>query len=158
MELKYRRGDQIIHPICRIGSSQEIRSPLINFRKFQKIEKSTIESCRTHWSLINDEGFESLKFVELKDRKGDQVIQPICRIGSHQEITSPLLNLRKFLNIEKNSEEWCRTHSNLLNEKQFESPKFVELKHRMGDRIIQRFCRICCLQEIKYPLFNLRKF
>ena len=35
--------DQIIQAFCRIGSSQEIRTPLFNLRKFQKPEKSTAE-------------------------------------------------------------------------------------------------------------------
>ena len=48
LELKYRRGDQIIQPFCRIGSPQEIRSPLFNLMSFQKAEKSTAESYRMH--------------------------------------------------------------------------------------------------------------
>ena len=128
LKMKYRRGDKIIQPICSIGSSHEIRSPLINLKKFQKMEKSIIESCRTHWNLMNDEEFESLKFVELKDRKGDQVIQPICRIGSHQEIGSPLFNLKKFQKAEKNIGDSFRTHWNLMNNEEFDSLKFLQLK------------------------------
>ena len=117
LELKYRRGDQIILLFCRIGSHQEIRSHLFNLRKFQKIEKSTGESIGTHWNPVNDEEFESFKFRELKYRRGDQIIQPFCRIGSHQEIRSPLFNLRKFQKIEKSAGESCRTHWNLMNDK-----------------------------------------
>ena len=71
MELKYRREDQVIQPICTIGSRQEIRSPLFNLRKFEKVEKSSAESCRTHSNLMNDEDFESLEFGELKYRMGE---------------------------------------------------------------------------------------
>ena len=30
---------------------------------------------------MNDEEFGSLKLLKLKDRRGHQIIQPICRIG-----------------------------------------------------------------------------
>ena len=86
--LKYRRVDQVIQPFCRIGSCQEIRSPLFNLRKFQKTEKSTAESCRTHWNLMNDKEFGSRKFLKFKYRRRDQIIQPFSRIGSPQEIRS----------------------------------------------------------------------
>ena len=43
VKLKYKKGDQIIQPFCRIGSLQEIRSPFVNLSKFQKAEKSTAE-------------------------------------------------------------------------------------------------------------------
>ena len=121
LELKYRMGDEIIQPFWRIGSHQQIRSPLFNLRKFQKIEKSTGESCRTHWNLMNDEEFESLKFLELKYRRGDQIIEQFCKIGSAQEIRSPLFNLKKFQKIGKSIGELFRTHWNLMNNKEFGS-------------------------------------
>ena len=158
LELKYRRGDQVIQPFWKIGSRQEIRSPLLNLRKFQKIEKSTVESIGTHWSSMNDKEFESLKFTELKYRRGDQIIQSFWRIGSHQEIMSLLFNLRKFQKIEKSRGESWSTHWNLINDEEFESVKYLEFKYRRGVQIIQPFCRIGCLQEIRSPLFNLRKF
>ena len=101
LKLKYRRGEQIIQPFCRIGSPQEIKSPFFNLRKFEKTEKSNAESCRMHWNLLDDEELGSLKFLKLKYRRGDQIIQQFCRIGSPQEIRSPIFNLRKFENIEK---------------------------------------------------------
>ena len=48
LKLKYRRGDQINQAFCRIGFPQEITSTLFNLKKFQKLEKSTAESCRMH--------------------------------------------------------------------------------------------------------------
>ena len=125
-KLKYRRGDQIIQQIYKIGSYQEIRLPLLNLRKFQKIEKSKGESIRTHWSSMNDKEFKSLKFKALKYRKGHQIIQPFCRIASQQELRSPSFNLRKFQKIEKCSGESCSTHWNLMNDEEFESLKFLE--------------------------------
>ena len=158
LEWKYRKGNQIIQPFCRIGSPQEIRSPLFNFREFQKNEKSTGESCRTHWNLMNDEEFGSFQFLELKYRRGDQIFQPFCRICSHQEIRSTLFNLKKFQKIEKSTGESVGTHWSAMNDQEFESLKFLELKYSRQDEIIQRFCRIGSAQEIRSLVFNLKKF
>ena len=89
-KLKYTRGDQIIQPFCRIGSPQEIRFPLFNLRKFQKAEKRTAESCRIHWNLLDGKEPGFLEFLKLKYRKGDQIIQPFCRIGSPKKLGPPL--------------------------------------------------------------------
>ena len=75
---------------------QEIKIPLFNLRKFEKTEKSTAESCRMHRNLLDDKEFGSLKFSKFKYKRGDQIIQPFCRIGSHQEISYRIFNLRKF--------------------------------------------------------------
>ena len=48
LKLKYRRGDQLIQPFCRIGSAEDVRSLLFNLTKFQKADKSIAESCRMH--------------------------------------------------------------------------------------------------------------
>ena len=104
LKLKYRRGDQIIQPFYRIGSSQNIRSPLFNLIKFQKPEKSTTASCKMHWNLMNDKEFGSFKLLKLKYKRKDQIIEPYCRIGSPQKIRSPLFNLRK---ISKTWEKYC---------------------------------------------------
>ena len=37
--------------------SPEIWSPIFNLGKFWKSEKHTLESCRMHWNLMNDEEF-----------------------------------------------------------------------------------------------------
>ena len=74
LKLKHRRGDQIIQPFCRIGSLQEIRSPLFNLISFQKAEKSTAESCTMHRNLVNGKEFGPLKFLKLKYRREDQII------------------------------------------------------------------------------------
>ena len=158
LKLKYTSGDQIIQPFCRIGSPQEISSAIFNLRKFEKTEKTTAESCRMHWNLLDDEEFGSLKFLKLKHRRGDQIIQPLCRIGSPQDIRSPLFNLRKFAKNEKSTAESSRMHWNLLDDEEFGSLKFLKLKHRRGDQIIQPLCRIGSPQDIRSPLFNLRKF
>ena len=94
-------GDQIIQSLYRIGSPQEISSLLFNLRKFLKYEKNTAELRRMKSNLMNNKEFGSFKFLKLKYRMGDEIIQPFCRIGSHQEIRSHLCNLKKFLKIEK---------------------------------------------------------
>ena len=54
--------------------------------------------------MINEE-FGSFKFLKLKYRMGDQIIQPFCTIGSPQEIRSPLFTLRIFQETEKSTAE-----------------------------------------------------
>ena len=44
----------------------EIRFPLFNFKKFQDTEKSTPESCRMDWNLMNYQEFGSIKLLKLK--------------------------------------------------------------------------------------------
>ena len=132
---KYRREGPLIQQLGRIGSTQEIRSPILTLRKFWKLEKRTGEWCRMHWNLMNDAEFPSFKFLNLKFRTGDQIILPFCRIGFPQEIKSPLLNLRKFWKSEKKTAESCRMHWNLVNDKEFGSFKFFNLKNsRVGWR------------------------
>ena len=121
LKFKYRRGDQIIQLFCRIGSPQEIRSPLFNLMNFQKAEKSTAESCRMNWNLMNDKEFGSFKLLKLKYRTGDQIIQQFCRIGSPQEIRSPLFNLKKIGKPDKSTTASCRMQWNLMNDKEFGS-------------------------------------
>ena len=154
LKLEYRSRDQIIQPFRRLGSLQEVRSPLLNSRKSQKTEKSTTESCRMHWNLINAEKFGSFKFLKLKCKRGDQKIQQFCRIGSPQEIRSPLLNLRKFQKTEKSTAESYRTHWSLMNDEESGSFKFLKLKYRTPDQIIQPFCRIGSHQENRSLIFN----
>ena len=128
LKLKCRRKDQIIQLPCRIGSPQEIRSPLSKLWKFRKSEKSTPESCRMHWNLTNDEEFGSSKLLKLKYRSGVQIIQPFCRIGSHQEIRSLLFNLWKFQKSEENNPESCGMQWSLKNGEESGSLKLLQLK------------------------------
>ena len=69
----------------------EIRSPLFNLYKFENPERSTPESYKMHWNLINDQEFGSTKLLKLKYRMRDQKIQTLCKIGSHQKLGLPLL-------------------------------------------------------------------
>ena len=75
----------------------EIRShPLFNLYKFQDSDKSTPESCTMHWNLIKDDQFETIKFLKLKYRRGDQIIQTFCKIGSSKKLGAPSLICRNF--------------------------------------------------------------
>ena len=116
LKLKYRNGDQIIQLFRRIGSSQEIWSPLFYLKKFQKLQKSTTASCRIYWNLMNDKEFGSFKLLKLKYRRGGQIVQPFWRIGSPQEIRSPLFYLKKLQKPEKSTAESCKMHWNLMND------------------------------------------
>ena len=137
---------------------QEITSPLFNLGKFSKTEKTTAESGRMHLNLINDEKFGSFKCLIWKYRRGDQIIQPFCRIGSFQEIRSSLFSSRKLSKTDKSTAESCILHLNLINDEEFGSFKCLTLKYRRGDQRIQPFCRIGSPQKIISPLFNLSKF
>ena len=70
LKLKYQRRNAIIQPFCRIGSPKEIRSPFFHLRKFWKTERSTAESCRMHWNLMNDKESSFFKCFTLKYRRG----------------------------------------------------------------------------------------
>ena len=142
LKMKYRRVDQIIQPLCRIGSHQEIRSPFFNFWKLLKSSKSTPESCRIYWNLMNDIEFGSVKLLKLKYRKGDQIIQLFCGIGfpPKSQTSTP----------ESHRKNW-----NVMNDKEFWSLKVLKLKYRMGYQNIWLFPRFCFPLEIRSPRFNL---
>ena len=69
----------------------EIRYPLFNLYKFENHEGSTPESYKMHWYLMNDEEFGSQKVLKLKYRRGYQIIQTFCKIGSIQKLNPPSL-------------------------------------------------------------------
>ena len=64
----------------------EIRSPLFNLKKFQNSDKGSSESCRSHWNLMNDKKFSSLKVLELKYRRRDQIFLTLYKVGSLQKL------------------------------------------------------------------------
>ena len=80
---------------------QEIRSPLFDLQKFQHYAKSTSESCRMHWNLMNDKEFGFRKLLKLKYRTRDQIIQTFCKIGSPQKLGPPSLICRNFKTLKK---------------------------------------------------------
>ena len=50
---------------------------------------------------MDDEEIRSLNLLKFKYRRGKQLIQPLCRVGSPQEITSLLFNLLNFKSLKK---------------------------------------------------------
>ena len=118
---------------------------------FQNAQKITAESYRVHWNLMNDDEFGSFKFLKLKYRSGDQIIQLFWRIGSPKEIRFPLFNLRKFQNLEKRTAESSRMYWNLMNDNEFRSFKFLKLKYKRGDQIIKLFCRFVPPKKLGSP-------
>ena len=111
--------------------------------KFQDSEKITRESCRMHRTLINDDGeFESLILLKFKYRTGDQISQTFYKIGAPQKFGSLFLISGNFKKSEKGMSQSSKMHSNLINDEEFGSLKFLNLKHCRGDLKIQTVCRI----------------
>ena len=79
----------------------EISSPLFNLYKFMDSSKSTPESCRIHWNLMNDQEIWSRKLLKLKYRRGEQIIQTFCKIGSPQKLVPPSLIWGNFRIVRK---------------------------------------------------------
>ena len=98
---KYRRGDQIIQTFYRIGSPQKLGPPSLICRNVKSLTKKSSESYGRLGNLMNDKEFGSLKVLKLKYRRGDQIIQTFCRIGSPQKLGSPSLIYRNFKSLRK---------------------------------------------------------
>ena len=116
LKLKYRRGDQIIQTFCKIGSPQKLDPPFFNWYKLENPERNTPESYKMHWNLMNDKEFGSKKLLKLKYRRGDQIIQTFCKIGSPQKLDPPFFNWYKLENPERNTPESYKMHWNLMND------------------------------------------
>ena len=79
----------------------EIWYRIFNLEKFQDSEKSTPESCRMHWNLMNEEEIVSIKLLKLKYWRGDQIIQTFFKIGSPQKLGPPSLICKHFKTLRK---------------------------------------------------------
>ena len=96
LRLKYRRGDQIILTFCKIGSLQKLGPPSFICRNFKTLRKVLPNKTKKNWNAMNYEEFGSGKLLKLKYRRGDQVIQTFCRIGSPRKLDPPSLICRNF--------------------------------------------------------------
>ena len=143
LKLKYRRGRPNNSEFLENWVPRKIMSHLLNFQKFQDFEKITPELWRMHWNLMNDKEFGSIKFLKLKYRRVDQIIQTFCRLGSPQKLGPPSFVEMSRAWQNKSSESY-RTHGNLTNEEEFGSLKVLNSKYRRGDQIIQLFFRSAC--------------
>ena len=50
---------------------------------------------------MNDEEIGSTKLLKLKYRRGDQIIQTFCKIGSPQKLGPPSLICTNFMSFQK---------------------------------------------------------
>ena len=50
---------------------------------------------------MNDEEFGSRKLLKLKNRRGEQIIQTFCKIGSPQKLDPPSFITRNFKTLRK---------------------------------------------------------
>ena len=98
----------------------------------------------------------SFKCLILKHRRGDQILQPFCRIGFPQEIGSTLFNLRKFSKTDKIFVESCRMQWNLRNDREFGSLIWIKGSH--SPELITPPPPSPTTQEIRSSRFNLREF
>ena len=101
LKLKYRREDEIIQRIYKIGSPQKLDPPSLIYTNLKNLQKSTAESYKIHSNLMNDEEFGSKKLLKLKYRRGDQIIQTFCKIGSPQKLGPPSLICTNFRTLRK---------------------------------------------------------
>ena len=100
-KIEMQNGGRINSDFLQNWFCPEIGSYLFNLKKFQKSDKSSSESSRTHWNLMNDKEFGSLKFLKLKYRRGDKIIQTFCRIGFPQKFDSPCLTCTNVKTLRK---------------------------------------------------------
>ena len=82
LKLKYRRGDQIIQTFSKIDSCKILGPLSLISRNLRTVRKSTPESCRINWSVMNDEEFASRKLLKFKYKRRDQILQTFCKIRS----------------------------------------------------------------------------
>ena len=136
----------------------EMRSPLFNLWTIENPERSTPESYKMHWNLMNEEEFESKKLLKLKYRREDQIIQTFCKIIFPPEIRSPLLSFEKFHNSGKILPDSWRMKWNLINDEEFGSKNLLKLKNRRGDQITQTFYKIGSRQKLGPPSLICRDF
>ena len=101
LKLKYRTGDQIFQTFCKIGSPQRLGPPLFNLYKFQDYAKSTLESSRMYWNLMNEGEIVSIKLLKLKYRSGEKIIDTFCLITSNKKLGPSSLICRNFKILRK---------------------------------------------------------
>ena len=78
----------------------EIRSSSLISRNFKTLRKVLLNS-RMHWNLMKDDQFGSIKFLKLKYRRGHQIIQTFCKIGSPQKLCRLSIICRNFKTLRK---------------------------------------------------------
>ena len=100
-KIKTQKGRPNNSDIMQNWFPPELSSPLFNLYKFQDSSKSTPESSRIYWNVMNDEKIGSRKILKLKYRRADQIIQTFCKIGSAQKLAPPSLIRTNFRALRK---------------------------------------------------------
>ena len=101
LKLKYRRGGQKIQTFCKIDSIQKLNPPSLICSNLKKLREVLLKTYKMHWNLINDEEFGFKTFLELKYRRGNQIIQTFWKIGSPQKLGPSSLICRNFGTLRK---------------------------------------------------------
>ena len=86
-----------------------------------------------HWNLKNDEEIGSLKLLNLKYRRWEQIIQPFCRIGSPQELGTPFLICKNFKRLAK----LLLNHTECIDIGRMNDLKVLKVNYRREDQIIE---------------------
>ena len=101
VKLKYRRGWSSNSDVLHNWFFQEIRSFLFNLQKIQDSGKRIPESWKIYWNLINDQDSRSIKLLNLKYRRVEQIIQTFSKISSSEKWGSSFLICRNFKTLRK---------------------------------------------------------
>ena len=99
-KLKDRMGDRTIQTFWKIGSRKKLGSPSGICRNFTTL-RSLLDSCRMDWNIMNYEEFWSKKLLKLQYRRGEQIIQTFCKVGSPQKLAPPSLIRPNFRTLRK---------------------------------------------------------
>ena len=151
-KIEIQKGRPNNSDILQIGLPLEIRSPLFNLQKFQDSEKSTPDSERDHWKLLNNEEFGSIERLRLKYRTGSGPNNSdIPQNWLPLEIRSPLFNLQNFLDPEKSIPDSYTNDWNLMNDE-------GGVGWGGGGPYNWDILQICFDPEIRSPVFHISKF
>ena len=100
-KIEIQNGGPNISDFLQNWFPPEIRPPLFNLYKFQDYAKSTLESSRMHWNLMNEGEIVSIKLLKLKYRSGKKIIDTFCLIASNKKLGPSSLICRNFKILRK---------------------------------------------------------
>ena len=95
---------------------------------------------------------------KIEIRKGGSNNLDILQNWFPPEITSPILDFKKFQDCEKSTPESWRIYWKAMNDEQLGSIGLLRLKYSRGDQIIQTFCKIGSLKKIPHSSLITRNF
>ena len=127
LKLKNRRGNQIIHTFCKIGSHRNEVAPLWFVEISGLIEKYS-------WIMRNTLKYNEWwriwvwKTFKIEIQEGGPNNSDILQNWFLPEIRSPLFNWYKFENPERSTPESYKMDWNLLNDLELGSEKLFKLK------------------------------